>query len=153
LGILGPDPLSKGFDAKKLREQLMRRGKWPIKSALLDQSILAGIGNIYSDEILWKIGVHPLSVTGQIPEKKFGEMFKVMQKILLFSIKHGGDSKSDYRNAFGEKGGFQNFHQVYGRRKEKCLETKCKKNKQSIIERIVVRGRSSHFCPIHQRIY
>lgn len=153
VGTLGPDPLRKGFSAKKLHEQLMKRKNWPIKSALLDQSVLAGIGNIYSDEILWEISVHPLSITGKIPEKKFSEMFRVMQKILKFSIKHGGDSKSDYRNAFGEKGGFQNFHKAYGKRKEKCPKSECKKNKQSIIERIVVKGRSSHFCPIHQKIY
>ncbi len=146
---LGIDALDPKFKAKELFEIIHKKGKMPIKSALLDQSALAGIGNIYSDEILWEVGIHPLSPAGAVPEKKFAEIFKVMQKILRFSIKHGGDSKSDYRNAFGGKGNFQNFHQAYGRRKEKCPKKRC----PGIIERIVVKGRSAHFCPIHQKMY
>ncbi|HEY4515993.1 MAG TPA: bifunctional DNA-formamidopyrimidine glycosylase/DNA-(apurinic or apyrimidinic site) lyase [Candidatus Paceibacterota bacterium] len=150
VGKLGPEPLSKSFSAEKLLTQLQKRKSWPIKSALLDQTVLAGIGNIYSDEILWEIGIHPLSHTGKIPKNKFGEMFKVMQKILRFSIKHGGDSKSDYLNAFGKKGNFQNFHKVYGKRKEQCPKPGCRNKKGAIIERLVVKGRSAHFCPKHQ---
>ena len=78
-----------------------------------------------------------------------GEMFKVMQKILRFSIKHGGDSISDYRNAFGGKGEFQNFHKVYGKKEEKCQKRNC----SGIIERMVIKGRSAHFCPKHKIIY
>jgi formamidopyrimidine-DNA glycosylase len=84
-----------------------------------------------------------------VPKKKFEEIFKVMREILNFSIKHGGDSKSDYRNIHGERGGFQNFHKVYSKKKEKCAKKGCR----GIIDRIVVKGRSSHFCPIHQILY
>ncbi len=146
LAKLGPDPLDPSFNAKNLFEIIHKKKKMPIKSALLDQKAIAGIGNIYSDEILWQTNIHPLSPADKIPEKKFGEIFKVMKEILKFSIKHGGDSKSDYRNAFGEKGGFQNFHKVYGKKGQKCS----KKNCLGIIERIVVKGRSAHFCPKHQ---
>jgi formamidopyrimidine-DNA glycosylase len=149
VGKLGPDPLGSKFNGQKLFESIHNKKGAPIKSALLDQSAIAGIGNIYSDEILWQTSIHPLSRADQIPEKKFGEIFKAMQKILRFSIKHGGDSKSDYRNAFGEKGGFQNFHKVYGRKGKKCPKPKC----LGIIERMVVRGRSAHFCPKHQIKY
>lgn len=149
IGKLGPDPLDPKFNSQKLYDIIHRQKNVPIKSALLNQNALAGIGNIYSDEILWKTGIHPLSLADRIPLKKFGEIFRVMQKILKFSIKHGGDSKSDYRNAFGEKGGFQNFHKVYGKKKEKCQRKGC----GGIIERLVVRGRSAHFCPKHQKIY
>ena len=146
---LGPDPLDPKFGAKDFFEILHRKKKTPIKSALHDQGAIAGIGNIYSDEILWSVGIHPFSRADKIPKNKFLAMFKATQNILRFSIKHGGDSKSDYRNAFGEKGGFQNFHKVYGKKKEKCPKRGC----GGIIGRIVVRGRSAHFCPKHQVLY
>lgn len=149
IGKLGPDPLDSKFTAKKFFEIIHNKKGAPIKSALLDQNALSGIGNIYSDEILWATDIHPLSKSEKIPKIKFREIFKVMQNILHFSIKHGGDSKSDYRNAFGEKGGFQNFHKVYGKKGTRCPKYKC----SGIIGRIVVRGRSAHFCPRHQINY
>ncbi len=148
VGKLGPDPLDPGFSAKKLFEILHTKSA-PIKSALLDQSVLTGIGNIYSDEILWQTSIHPLYGANKIPEIKFKEIFRVMQRILKFSIAQGGDSKSDYRNAFGGKGGFQDFHKVYGKKGEICPKPKC----GGIIERMVIKGRSAHFCPKHQLIY
>ena len=149
LGKLGPNPLDQKFTAQKLFEIMHSQKEVPIKSALLNQTAIAGIGNIYSDEILWQTNIHPLSKSNKIPEKNFAEIFKAMQQILRFSIKHGGDSKSDYRNAFGEKGGFQNFHKVYGKKGQQCP----KKNCSGIIERTVIRGRSAHFCPKHQLKY
>lgn len=146
---LGPDPLHPKFTVKQLEALIQRQKTTPIKSALLNQQALAGIGNIYSDEILWATGIHPLSLSNKIPEKKFREIFNAMQKILKFSIQHGGDSKSDYRNAFGEKGGFQNFHKVYSHKGARCQKKAC----SGIIERLVVKGRSAHFCPKHQIKY
>jgi formamidopyrimidine-DNA glycosylase len=149
VGKLGPDPLDPKFNAKKLFGIIHDKKGMPIKSALLDQATIAGIGNIYSDEILWQTSIHPLSRADQIPEKKFAEIFKVMQKILRLSIEHGGDSKSDYLNAFGKKGNFQNFHKAYGRKGQKCPKRNC----SGIIERTVIGGRSAHFCPQHQIKY
>lgn len=149
IGKLGMDPFDPKLSAEKFFEIILRRKNWPIKSALLDQNIVSGIGNIYSDEILWQTGIHPLSKTGKIPEKKLEEILRTTKKILKFSIKHGGDSKSDYRNIFGEKGGFQKFHKAYGRKNLKCPKSGC----LGIIKRIVVKGRSSHFCPKHQKKY
>ena len=149
LGKLGIDPFDPGLNAKKLFEIIHLKKNWPIKSSLLDQNSIAGIGNIYSDEILWQTSIHPASKSEKIPAKKFAEIFRAMQTILKLSIKHGGDSKSDYRNAFGEKGGFQNFHKVYGKKGAQCPKSKCR----GIIERTVIRGRSSHFCPKHQFKY
>ncbi|MFA6269635.1 MAG: bifunctional DNA-formamidopyrimidine glycosylase/DNA-(apurinic or apyrimidinic site) lyase [Candidatus Paceibacterota bacterium] len=149
VGKLGPDPLDPKLNAQKLFEILHDKKRTPIKTALLDQNALAGIGNIYSDEILWLTAIHPLSRADKIPQNKFGKIFKAMQQILRFSIKHGGDSKSDYRNAFGEKGGFQNFHKVYSNKGQKCSKTNC----SGIIERTVIGGRSTHFCPKHQIKY
>ena len=147
LSLLGPDPLK--ISKERFAERVKSKPSWPIKSVLMDQQVLAGIGNIYSDETLWEIGVHPLSRPRAISDKKFGEMFRVMQRILRFSIKHGGDSKSDYRNILGEKGGFQNFHKVYGRKNQKCPKRGC----GGIIKRMVINGRSAHFCPKHQIKY
>ena len=143
-----------GLDALKIslqdfKEKIKRKKNWPIKSALMDQTILAGIGNIYSDEMLWVSGVHPLSRASKVSSKKLAQIFEAMQKILRFSIKHGGDSKSDYRNVFGEKGGFQDFHKAYGRKGEVCSKPGCR----GIIQRIVVRGRSAHFCSKHQNLH
>lgn len=149
VGKLGPDPLDSRFGAKKLFQAINKKRDWPIKSSLLDQNILSGIGNIYSDEILWETSIHPLSKSNKIPEKKFEEIFKSMKKILKLSIKHGGDSKSDYRNIYGEKGGFQNFHKVYGKKGFSCSKKGC----GGIIERTIIKGRSTHFCNKHQIIY
>src|SRR3989338_6827735 len=146
LAELGPDPLDPNFSAEKFFEIIHSKKNTPIKSSLLDQSAVSGIGNIYWDEILWETGVHPFSKADKIPEKKLIKIFGVAQKILRFSIKHGGDSKSDYRNAFGEKGRFQNFHKAYGKKDQKCQ----KKNCLGIIQRTMIRGRSAHFCPKHQ---
>jgi formamidopyrimidine-DNA glycosylase len=149
LKILGIDALDPNLNPKKFFELISNQKETPIKSALLNQSAIAGIGNIYSDEILWTTSIHPLSKAGKIPKNKFGAIYTATQKVLKFSIKYGGDSKSDYRNAFGEKGGFQNFHQVYGKKGSQCPKNKC----SGIIERMVVRGRSAHFCPKHQIKY
>lgn len=147
VGKLGPEPLEiKKEEFIKIIDS--KRG-CPIKPALMDQTAISGIGNIYSDEILWQTGVHPLSCSDKITPGKLGRMFEAMQSILRFSIKHGGDSKSDYRNIFGERGGFQNFHKAYGKKGQKCPKPKC----SGIIERMTVRGRSAHFCTKHQIIY
>lgn len=146
---LGPDALkipAKEF-ADRIKKSASRRK--PVKLTLLDQGVLSGIGNIYSDEILWEAGVHPLSKSERIPLPQTKKMYAASQKILAKSIKLGGDSMSDYINAFGEKGGFQNCHQAYRRTGKKCTKRGC----GGIISRIVIGGRSSHFCPAHQIKY
>jgi formamidopyrimidine-DNA glycosylase len=147
LASLGPDPFD--MDKKKYIEKIHSKRHTPIKKVLLDQSVIAGIGNIYSDEILWDSAVHPLSRSSNIPDKAVLKMYNSMRKILTKSIKLGGDSMSDYRNVLGMKGGFQNFHKAYRRTGQKCPKSGC----GGIIRRITVGGRSSHFCPIHQKKY
>ena len=145
---LGPDPLSKEFTYKVFRERLHKKPNWKIKQTLMDQEIISGIGNIYSDEILWAAGVHPLSITSKIPEKNFREMHKNIKVILKRGIDFGGDSMSDYRNIYGLPGKFQNKHNVYRRKGELCP-----KKDGGKIERIVVGARSAHFCGKHQKLY
>jgi len=146
---LGPEPLHKNFTYQIFKLQLLKRPKGKIKQVLMDQSLISGIGNIYSDEILWRAGVHPLSHPNKIPEKNLQEMFKATKETLRKGIDFGGDSMSDYRNIEGEKGKFQNHHRAYQKHKTKCLKKDC----SGVLLKIRVGGRSAHFCPAHQILY
>jgi formamidopyrimidine-DNA glycosylase len=145
---LGPDPLAKNFSAKTMRDRLMLRKNWKIKQALLDQKVIAGIGNIYSDEMLWSSGIHPLSIVTKIPTEKMKKLYKAMREVLKKGLDFGGDSMSDYRNIYGLPGKFQNKHNVY-----RLTGKLCSKKDGGVIERIKIGGRSAHFCPVHQKLY
>jgi formamidopyrimidine-DNA glycosylase len=145
---LGPEPLEVNFTFLQFKKCLMTKGKGKIKQVLMDPCVIAGIGNIYSDEILWRAGVHPLSIVEKIPEKKLKLAFTAMKEVLKKGIDFGGDSMSDYKNINGEKGQFQDHHQAYKRNKQKCLKKGCK----GILERVVIGARSAHFCPVHQTL-
>ncbi len=149
LAHLGPEPLEKSFDLKGFRKAFNRRNSGKIKQVLMDQSIISGIGNIYSDEILWLSGVHPESRVEKISEQKIGEMFRAVKLLLKTGINLEGDSTSDYRNIRGEKGAFQLRHRAYRQTGKKCQKRNCR----GIIERKIIGGRSAHFCPIHQIRY
>jgi formamidopyrimidine-DNA glycosylase len=146
---LGPEPLPASFDLKQFKDRLSMRPKAPIKSALMDQELISGIGNIYSDEILWRAGVHPESHFDKIPEKNVKLMFTAMKETLKKGIDFGGDSMSDYRNLQGERGKFQEHHQAYRRTKLPCRKKGC----GGTIIRKVIRTRSAHFCDTHQILY
>ncbi|MCX6754012.1 MAG: bifunctional DNA-formamidopyrimidine glycosylase/DNA-(apurinic or apyrimidinic site) lyase, partial [Candidatus Nomurabacteria bacterium] len=117
---IGPEPLEKNFDFKKFKNQILLRPNTNIKTVLMDQSVIAGIGNIYSDEILWLSSIHPESRTSKVPDKYLELAFKSMKEILNKGIHFGGDSMSDYRDIDGKKGNFQNHHNVYQKNKEPC---------------------------------
>lgn len=146
---LGPEPLDKVFKFEVFKSQVLKKLKGKIKRVLMDQSLIAGIGNIYSDEILWRAGVHPLSFVSKIPEKNLRQMYKATKETLKRGLDLGGDSMSDYRNIKGEKGEFQNHHHAYQKQETKCE----KKNCAGVLEKIRVGGRSAHFCPVHQTLY
>ena len=146
---LGPEPLDKNFQFSIFKSQLLKRPKGKIKQILMDQSLIAGIGNIYSDEILWRASVHPLSPSSQIPEKNLLAMFKATKETLRKGIDFGGDSMSDYRNIKGEKGKFQEHHRAYQKHKTKCLKKGC----SGVLEKTRIGGRSAHFCPTHQKLF
>ena len=148
LADLGPDPLEKSFSATVMIERLMLRKNWKIKQALLDQEIIAGIGNIYSDEMLWNSNIHPLSIVSKIPPEKMKDLHKAMRDVLKKGLDFGGDSTSDYRNIHGLPGKFQHKHNVYRRAGKPCP-----KKDGGIIQRVKVGGRSGHFCPVHQVLY
>lgn len=146
LNNLGPEPLDPKFRFEKFAKCLSASRRRKIKTVLMDQSIIAGIGNIYSDEVLWRAGVNPERKVKDVGEPELKLMFKAIKETLTKGIDFGGDSMSDYRNIQGLPGKFQLHHEAYRRTKEKCRKKSC----NGIICRKVVNGRSAHFCSIHQ---
>lgn len=143
---LGPEPLSH-FTPTHLATQLSKKPRGLIKSVLMDQTVIAGVGNIYSDEILWMSGVHPERRVDTLTTSEIKKIFDSMIEVLESGIELGGDSMSDYRNIYGERGGFQNSHKAYRRTKQACLKKGC----SGSIERKIIGGRSAHFCNTHQK--
>lgn len=117
----------------------------PIKSALLNQKLLRGVGNIYADESLFRAGIRPRRRVTMIPRPKLEALYAAIQEVLKEAIALGGSSISDYVDADGEEGFFQLQHRVYGREGEPCLVCK------TPIKRTVIVGRSSHYCPKCQK--
>jgi formamidopyrimidine-DNA glycosylase len=146
---LGPEPLEESFTYSVFKDRLKTRPRGKIKQVLMDPSVIAGIGNIYSDEILWRASVHPLSLAGAIPEANLKAMYKAIRETLSRGIELGGDSMSDYRNIRGEKGKFQDRHNAYRKHKTPCSKKGC----PGVIERLVVGARSAHYCSTHQKLY
>jgi len=124
---------------------LFRGRKTPIKSALLNQKLLRGVGNIYADESLFRAGIRPRRRAATIPRERVGKLFHAVKEVLQEAIALGGSSISDYVDADGEEGFFQLQHRVYGREGEPCLVCK------TPIKRVVIAGRSSHYCPKCQK--
>ncbi len=143
---LGPDPTAEDFNFKKFQERLAGK-KGRVKIVLMDQSVFAGIGNIYSDEILWLSGIHPLKPTSSLTKKELKTIYNSTKKILKRALEARGTSDSDYRDPFGKKGGYQEMLYVYGLEGEKC-----QKKDGGIIARVKIGGRSAHFCPVHQKL-
>lgn len=124
---------------------LFRGRKTPIKSALLNQKLLRGVGNIYADEALFRAGIRPRRRAATLTRDQLTKLFAAVQEVLNEAIRAGGSSVSDYVGADGEEGLFQLEHRVYGREGEPCLHCK------TPIKRVVIAGRSSHYCPRCQR--
>ena len=120
---------------------LFRGRKTPIKSALLNQKLLRGVGNIYADESLFRAGIRPRRRAASLTRENLRRLYKSVQEVLREAIALGGSSVSDYVDSDGQEGSFQLEHRVYRREGERCL--RCK----TLIKRIVIAGRSSHYCP------
>jgi len=125
--------------------KLFRARKTPIKSALLNQKLLRGVGNIYADESLFRAALRPRRRASTITRDQLGKLLIAIKEVLKEAIALGGSSISDYVNSDGEEGFFQLQHRVYGREAEPCLVCK------TPIKRIVIAGRSSHYCPKCQK--
>lgn len=138
----GSEPLEIELDAFI---KLFLNRKTPIKSALLNQKLLSGVGNIYADESLFRARIRPRRRAGSLTREELKRLHKAVRHVLVKAIARGGSSVSDYVDADGEKGFFQLEHRVYGREGEPCL--RCK----TPVKRIVIAGRSSHYCPRCQK--
>lgn len=147
LAHLGPEPLETDFTLSKFEERIMKSPARAIKTVLMDQSIIAGIGNIYSDEMLHRAHILPTRTPRSLNGSEWKLLFKAMKEVLLKGIDFGGDSTSDYRNIEGARGTFHENHLVYLRTKQRCFTKGCK----GFIEKTTIGGRSAHFCRMCQK--
>lgn len=138
-----------GFEPLEIRPAyftvLFRSRKTPIKSALLNQKLLRGVGNIYADESLFRAGIRPRRKAAAITREQFAKLCAAVKEVLKEAVVLGGSSISDYVDADGKEGFFQLQHRVYGREGQPCLVCK------TPIKRVVIAGRSSHYCPHCQK--
>jgi len=137
---LGPEPLEKGFTVEKF-EKLFEKKKGKVKQVLMDQNFIAGIGNIYASEILFESKIHPEEDVSKLDKNDLKRIYNATRRILQKSIELKGDSFSDFRTIYGEKGKTQEIVKVYQKEGEKC--PRC----GGLIKRIKQGGRSSFFCP------
>lgn len=141
---VGPEPLAADFSAEAFIDRLMRRKNSGIKAVLLDQTVIAGVGNIYADESLWGARVHPAMLVKNVPKNRLKLLFNELQLVLQLSIEKGGSTDKNYVNAEGKKGSYMDFARVFRREKLPC--PRC----GTAIEKSRVAGRGTHTCPTCQ---
>lgn len=139
---LGPEPLEIRLDEFIAR---LKKRKTKIKPLLLNQTFLAGMGNIYVDEALFLSGIHPLAIASRLKAERAARLHQAIREVLTLAIEHRGSSISDYVDADGERGNFQLLHKAYGRDGEACV------NCGTPIKKITVGQRGTHFCPKCQK--
>jgi formamidopyrimidine-DNA glycosylase len=146
IAVLGPEPLGNSFDENYLVTALSKKNT-PIKTALLDQRIIAGLGNIYVCEVLFRAGLHPARKVAKISGARISALVPIIREVLSEAIQSGGSSLRDYRQADGDLGYFQHSFRVYGRENQPCVTSGC----TGSINRITQSGRSSFYCAQCQR--
>lgn len=145
LKTVGPEPLEDDFTVKDFVERLKARKNAVIKAVLLDQTVLAGVGNIYADESLFAAKIHPSTLVNRVPRTKLVSLYNNLRSIMHSAIEAGGSTDRNYVNAEGEKGSYLSFAQVFRRQGQPC--PRC----GTTIEKIRVAGRGTHVCPVCQR--
>lgn len=143
---VGPEPLEADFTPEQFAERFARKKKSPIKAALLDQTVIAGVGNIYADESLWGAKVHPLTKVADIPSTKYHLLYTELRSILNEAIAKGGSTDRNYVNAEGKKGSYIDFARAFRREGQPC--PRC----GTIIVKFKAVGRGTHICPNCQRL-
>ena len=141
---VGPEPLSDEFTAEIFMQRMQRRKKTSIKAALLDQSVLAGVGNIYADESLWGAKIHPSRQVQSITDAEFTALYTDLREVMNLAIEKGGSSNHTYINAEGKKGSYMDFARAFRREGQPC--PRC----GATIEKLRVAGRGTHICPVCQ---
>jgi len=143
---VGPEPLGDDFTVADFIARLQRRSKSGIKAALLDQTVIAGVGNIYADESLWGARIHPETKVAALSHNQFRELYTSLRAVLQLSIQKGGSTDRNYVNHEGKRGSYLSFAHVFRRQGQPC--TRC----GTIIVKTRVAGRGTHTCPHCQRI-
>lgn len=143
---VGPEPLSQTFTSQEFMQRFARRGRTNIKAALLDQSVVAGVGNIYADESLWGAKLHPQRLVASITEQEFETLFHEMREVMNLAVEKGGSSNHTYVNAEGKKGSYMDFARVFRREGLPC--PRC----GTMIEKLRVAGRGTHICSHCQQL-
>ncbi|HNY97897.1 MAG TPA: DNA-formamidopyrimidine glycosylase family protein, partial [Candidatus Pacearchaeota archaeon] len=143
---IGPDPLSVKFTYPIFKAALMRKPNGKIKQVLMDQAVVAGIGNIYSDEILWEARVNPFTMVKNIHEGKLKEIYKFTKTVLAKGVRLKGESFSDYRDLYGQKGDFDRERKAYKRESHPCF--RC----HTLLVSKKIGGRTTRFCPKCQKL-
>lgn len=138
---VGPEPLEDEFTSKVFFDAINRRKNSNIKAVLLDQTVLAGVGNIYADESLWGAKIHPTTLVKDISKKRAEILLKELKFVLALAIEKGGSTDKNYVNAEGKRGSYMDFARVFRREKLPC--PRC----ETIIEKTRVAGRGTHICP------
>lgn len=138
---VGPEPLEADFTAAEFSERFARRAKTSIKAALLDQTVIAGVGNIYADEALWGAKIHPKHLVGAITSQEFSLLYTELRSVMNLAIEKGGSTDKNYVNAEGKRGSYMDFARVFRREGKPC--PRCGET----IVKFKAAGRGTHVCP------
>ena len=141
---VGPEPLEDSFTASEFIPRVRRRKNSTIKATILDQTVLAGVGNIYADESLWGAQIHPTSRVVDLSDEQLSKLLIEIKTVMLLSIERGGSTDRNYVNAEGKRGSYIDFAKVFRREGQDC--PRC----GTTIEKTRVAGRGTHFCPVCQ---
>ncbi len=138
---VGPEPLEADFTPEEFAARFTRRAKSPIKAALLDQTVIAGVGNIYADESLWGAKIHPLRLVGMITPGEFKKLYIELRAVMNLAIEKGGSTDKNYVNVEGKRGSYMDFARVFRREGLEC--PRC----GTTIIKFRAAGRGTHICP------
>jgi len=144
---VGPEPLEDSFTASEFIPRVRRRNGTTIKAAILDQTVLAGVGNIYADEALWAAKLHPATRVRDVTDEQLAELLAHIKAVMTLSIEKGGSTDKNYVDAEGKRGSYLQFANVFRREGQACP-----RHPDVLIEKIRVAGRGTHICPVCQPV-
>ena len=142
---VGPEPLEADFTWQQFATRFTRRANTTIKAALLDQSVVAGVGNIYADESLWGARVHPQRLVKSVTDDEFRAIHRELREVMQLAIEKGGSTDKNYVNADGKRGSYLDFARAFRRDGQPCP-----RHADVLIEKLRVAGRGTHICPVCQ---
>ena len=142
---VGPEPLESDFTPEIFYTRLQRRQNTTIKAAILDQTVLAGVGNIYADEGLWGAKIHPSTRVKDVPQNAITDLWRELREVMTLAIEKGGSTNKNYVNAEGKKGSYMDFARVF--RREGLA---CPRHPDVLVQKLKVAGRGTHICPVCQ---